>query len=124
MYLGFAYKSKEKLALHKALWFLGDAVVVNKDEDTAFTLYTVALEGFTYMDVHQSRAQCMLRLGDLADKQGNTSVAIAHLKAARPLFERSSQAKDVRQIHSRLANFEKAHEQALVKLVTLQAPSR
>ncbi|KAJ7234164.1 hypothetical protein B0H12DRAFT_1076399 [Mycena haematopus] len=119
VYLALAYKSKEKLALHKALLFLGDVFIINNNEHTASNLYIVALEGFTYMDVHQKRAECMLRLGDLANKQGNTSVAINHWKMARPLFERSLQAKNVAQIDSRLAALDKAQEEALVKLKTL-----
>ncbi|KAF8203490.1 hypothetical protein K438DRAFT_1932541 [Mycena galopus ATCC 62051] len=112
IYLSFAYKSREKLALHKALLFLGDIFIVNEDEDTAFTLYTVALEGFTYMDVHQSQAQCMLRLGDLTHKQGNNPVAIVHWKTARSLFEQSLQARDIAQIDSRLATFEKSSQRS------------
>ncbi|KAJ6480898.1 hypothetical protein C8R45DRAFT_1076164 [Mycena sanguinolenta] len=124
IYLSFAHKVQEKLALHKALLFLGDVFMVNEDEDTAFALYTVALEGFTHMDVHQSRAQCMLRLGDLAQKHGNTAAAIAHWKGARPLFERSSQAKNITEIDSRLATVEKAHKEALIALVNLKAPDQ
>ena len=120
--MAFAHKSTEKLALHKALLFLGDVFNSNKDEDTADTLYNVALEGFTHMDVHCSQAQCMLHLGDLANRQGHTSEAIALWKAAQPLFERSLQAKNVAQIDSRLAAVEQAHQKALVKLTTLHAP--
>ncbi|KAJ6482788.1 hypothetical protein C8R45DRAFT_932382 [Mycena sanguinolenta] len=114
IYLGLAYKIKEKLALHKALLFLGDVFIVNKDEDTACTLYTVALEGFTYMDVHRSRTECMLRLGDLAHKHG------LHWKTAQPLFEMSAQAKGVAEIDSRLAGVEKPHNEKLMTLAKLQ----
>ncbi|KAJ6470398.1 hypothetical protein C8R45DRAFT_1166001 [Mycena sanguinolenta] len=124
VYLTFSSRSKDKLALHKALLFLGDMFLIGNDENTAFTLYTVALEGFTYMDVHQSRAQCMLRLGDLAHRNGNTAVAAVHWTTARPLFERSSQAKDIIEIDSRLAALEKAHEEALDKLAILEAPTQ
>ncbi|KAJ6452118.1 hypothetical protein C8R45DRAFT_1083548 [Mycena sanguinolenta] len=124
IYLSFAYTVKEKLAFYKALLFLGDVFIINADEDTAFSLYTVALEGFTYMDVHRSRAQCMLRLGDLAHKHGDTVAATAHWKSARPLFEKSSQAKDIAQIESRLADVEKAHEEVLTALAKLQAPTQ
>ncbi|KAJ6450261.1 hypothetical protein C8R45DRAFT_946868 [Mycena sanguinolenta] len=124
IYLGWAYKAKDKLALHKALLFLGDMFMANTDEHTAFNLYIVALEGFTYVDVHQSRAECMLRLGDLSNKQGNTSVAIDHWKMARPLFEWSSQVKDVAQIDSRFVALEKAHKEAVLKLETLQASAQ
>ncbi|KAJ6482800.1 hypothetical protein C8R45DRAFT_1075837 [Mycena sanguinolenta] len=120
IYLSFACTVKEKLAFYKALLFMGDVFIINADEDTAFSLYTVALEGFTYMDVHRSRAQCMLHLGDLAHKHGNTVEAIAHWKTARPLFEKSSQAKDVAQIDSRLASVETRHEEVLTTLAKLQ----
>ncbi|KAJ6477714.1 hypothetical protein C8R45DRAFT_1157637 [Mycena sanguinolenta] len=122
IYLGFAYKVKEKLALHKALLFVGDVFIASQDESTAFVLYTVALEGFKHMDVHQKQAECMLRLGDLAHAHGNTLAAIAHWKTARLLFERSSQMKDIAQIDSKLAAIEKAHEKALITLATLEAP--
>ena len=95
IYLGLAYKAKGKLALYKALLFLGDVFIASQDESTAFTLYTVALEGFKYMDVHQKQADCMLRLGDLAHTHGNTVAASIHWKTARPLFEQSSQTKEV-----------------------------
>ncbi|KAJ6470468.1 hypothetical protein C8R45DRAFT_1166124 [Mycena sanguinolenta] len=124
VYLSFASRSKHKLALHKALQFLGDIFLADNDENAAFTLYTVALEGFTWMDVHQSRAQCMLRLGDLVDKHGNTAAAVLHWNTARPLFEQSLQVKDVIKIDSRLAAVEKAHVEALDKLIILEAPTQ
>ncbi|KAF8207783.1 hypothetical protein K438DRAFT_1755199 [Mycena galopus ATCC 62051] len=122
IYLASATKLKAKLDLHKALLFLGDAFIVNNDENSAANLYQVALAGFTQMDVHHSRAQCMLHLGDLASKHGCTSEAITFWETAQPLFERASQTKDVAQIRSRLATWEKDHHQALVKLETLHAP--
>ncbi|KAF8171408.1 hypothetical protein K438DRAFT_1852759 [Mycena galopus ATCC 62051] len=121
IYLASATKSKAKLHLHKALLLLGDTFIANNDENSAANLYQVALAGFTRMDVHRSRAQCMLRLGDLASKHGCTSEAIAFWEAARPLFERASQTKDVAQIDSRLATWEKHHNKALLgKEETLQ----
>ncbi|KAF8120974.1 hypothetical protein K438DRAFT_1898932 [Mycena galopus ATCC 62051] len=122
IYLASATKSQDKLHFHKALLLLGDTFIANNDENSAANLYQVALAGFTQMDVHWSRAQCMLRLGDLASKHGCTSEAITYWEAARPLFERTLQTKDVAQIDSRLATWEKDHHQALVKLETLHAP--
>ncbi|KAF8137892.1 hypothetical protein K438DRAFT_732958 [Mycena galopus ATCC 62051] len=121
IYLALAYKSKAKLTLHKALLFLGDIFVIHH-EHTATNLYQVALAGFTQMDVHLSRAQCMLRLGDLANKQGCTSEAINFWKAALPLFVQSSQAKDVAEIDSKLASIEQAYQENLMTLGTLSAP--
>ncbi|KAJ7825213.1 hypothetical protein B0H14DRAFT_2821181, partial [Mycena olivaceomarginata] len=120
-YLGYAYKTKDNLALHKALLCLGDVFIISKDGKTAENLYTLALEGFTQMDVHRSGAQCMIRLGDLANKQGHTSKAIFLWQKARPLFERSLQTTDVAQIDVRLLGDEKRDQEALP---TLTAPDR
>jgi predicted negative regulator of RcsB-dependent stress response len=114
IYLGYSYKSKDKLALHKALLCLGDVFITKNDKDTAANLYTVALEGFTHMNVHLGCAQCMIRLGDLAKQQGHTSEATVFWKAARPLFVQSLQAKDVVQIDGRLLTVENIHQKALL----------
>jgi hypothetical protein len=124
MYCGCAYKSKDKLQLHKALVFLGDMFLATKDDETATNLYIAALEGFTHMDVHHSRAQCMVRLGDLANEQGHTSKAIGFWTTACPLFEWSLQAKDVAQIDVRLLTINKAHQKSLLELTTLSAPDQ
>ncbi|KAJ7119076.1 hypothetical protein C8R44DRAFT_188500 [Mycena epipterygia] len=104
VYLSHAKKSQEKLALHKALCFLGDVFLSEGDEDTAYNLFIVALEGFTYMDVHQSKAHCMVHLGDITEQKGDLDKAVDFWKAAQPLFERSSQTKDGAQIAIRLAS--------------------
>ncbi|KAJ7462904.1 hypothetical protein FB451DRAFT_1494950 [Mycena latifolia] len=103
IYLGYAKKLGDKIALHRALQFLGDVFQAEGDSVTSTSLFTVALEGFTWMDIHRSRAECMLRLGDLAKGQGEVLKAIELWMTARPLFERSSQAKQVTQIKERLA---------------------
>jgi hypothetical protein len=120
--LGHAQKSKEKLALHKALLFLGDVFIATGDKESATNLCIVALEGFTNMDVHCSQAQCMLCLGDLAKAQGQTSKAIAFWNAARAQFEQSLQVKDVAQIDSRLSTIEATHQKTLFKL-TMDTPA-
>ncbi|KAJ7843419.1 hypothetical protein B0H14DRAFT_3689461 [Mycena olivaceomarginata] len=94
--------------IYCAILSLGDVFSTNKEDAVAMNLYLVALQGFTYMDVHHSRAQCMMRLGDLTNKRGHTSTAIEFWKAARPLFERSLQAKDVAQIDAKLSTVEKS----------------
>ncbi|KAJ7927027.1 hypothetical protein B0H13DRAFT_1861789 [Mycena leptocephala] len=121
VYLAYGNQSKGKLALHKALLYLGDVFAAQGDDDTAKSLFTVALEGFLCMDVHHSKAQCLLRLGDLARKKGNLSEAQEFWMAARPLFERSSQAKDVVQIDDRLAEHDN-NQKALAHLATLHPP--
>lgn len=123
VYIVYAQQTNEKLALHKALFCLGDVFISNADEDTAHSLFTVALEGFTYMDVHRSRAQCMLRLGDLAQKQGDSLKATGLWNAARPLFERSLQWKDIAQIDIRLAAARDGHQKALENPALLHTPT-
>ncbi|KAF7344806.1 ATPase-AAA-core domain-containing protein [Mycena venus] len=103
VYLAHARKSQEKLAVNNAFLFLGDVFLSEADEETAHSLFVVALEGFTALDVHRSRAQCMTRLGDLANKRGDISDAMEFWKAARPLFERSLQGMEVTRIDSRLS---------------------
>jgi tetratricopeptide (TPR) repeat protein len=121
VYLGHAQQSKRKLDLHKALFFLGDVFISQGDDDTGYSLFTVALEGFVCMDVHHSRAQCLFRLGDLANKKGDFSQAVELWTAARPFFERSSQAKDTAKIDGRLAELENK-QMALVHLAKLHFP--
>ncbi|KAJ7038923.1 hypothetical protein C8F04DRAFT_997489 [Mycena alexandri] len=104
VYLAFAKKTQHKLALHKALCFLGDMFLIYGDEGTAESLFIVALSGFTYMDVHHGRANCMLRLGDLAKKHANHARALELWNSAGALFERSSQTKGVKETHARLTD--------------------
>ncbi|KAJ7090674.1 hypothetical protein C8R44DRAFT_750903 [Mycena epipterygia] len=79
IYLVHAHRTHEKLALYKALRCIGDGFLCEDNEYTAHNLFVVALEGFTYIDVHRSRADCMLRLGDIAKQRGdkaNNSLAV------------------------------------------------
>jgi tetratricopeptide (TPR) repeat protein len=121
VYLAHSHQSNEKLALHKAILFFGDVFISQGDDSTAHSLLTVALEGFNCMDVHHSRAQCLQRLGDIALRRGEFSNAAELWTAARPLFERSSQAKDVAHIDGRLAEIAHTHK-ALGELETLHPP--
>lgn len=104
VYLAFSIKSGEKLGLCMALRCLADLFLANEDHETAESLLVVALLGFTYMDVHRSRADCMLRLSDIKDQQGNLAKARELWTEALPLFQRSLQTKEVAQIEARLSN--------------------
>ncbi|KAJ7907775.1 hypothetical protein B0H13DRAFT_2499871 [Mycena leptocephala] len=107
VYLVNSLKRKEKLGIFKALQSLGDIFLYQNDEHTATNLLTVALEGFIQMDVHCSRAECMLRFGDISMGHSKLLKAVEFWERARPLFERSSQAKQVQQIDERLAAISK-----------------
>ncbi|KAJ7865405.1 hypothetical protein B0H13DRAFT_2562195 [Mycena leptocephala] len=103
VFLIHSLRTKEKLRIYKAFQFFGDVFLAQIDDDTAMTLFTLALEGFTQMDIHRSRADCMLRLGDISRQYRNVPKAVELWEAARPLFEQSSQAKQVQEIDERLA---------------------
>jgi tetratricopeptide (TPR) repeat protein len=113
VYLAFAQKSKQKHDLHNALRCLGDVFLLEGDNRTAENLFIVALEGYTYMDVHCSRADCLVRLGDIMQKRGDLAGAKSVWMEARPLFERSLQAKGVGQVDSRLAALKQDHVETI-----------
>jgi hypothetical protein len=118
VFLVHSAKTKEKRAIHKSLQFLADVFLGQGDENTAISLLIIALDGFTQMDVHCSRAECMLRLGDIEQDHGNVAKAVDLWNTAKLLFERSSQAKQVAQINKRLANITQADsEEPPTKLV-------
>ncbi|KAJ7107165.1 hypothetical protein C8R43DRAFT_1243739 [Mycena crocata] len=103
VYLGYASKLKNKLALHTALQFLADVFQTDDDADTSAALFTVALEGFTQMNVHRSRAECMVRLADLSEHRGQEMKAVELWQMARPLFERSLQTRKIALVDEKLA---------------------
>ncbi|KAJ7354244.1 hypothetical protein DFH08DRAFT_804162 [Mycena albidolilacea] len=121
IHLAYAKKCSARLQTCKALQFLGKVFLANTDTLTAESLFIVALNGFTYMDIHRSRAGCMLHLGDIAMNQGQPSRASEFWNEARPLFERSLQAKNVSEIDQRLSELEK-HEGNLQHLAQLNVP--
>ncbi|KAF8191090.1 hypothetical protein K438DRAFT_1763002 [Mycena galopus ATCC 62051] len=103
IFLAHVLKFKQKLESYKAIQFLGDVFLAQDDRNTATNLFTVALEGFTQMDVYRSRAECMLQLGDICMANGDVLRAKELWQTSGLLFERSSQAKKVANIDERLA---------------------
>ncbi|KAJ7887991.1 hypothetical protein B0H13DRAFT_1888545 [Mycena leptocephala] len=89
----------------------------------------IALEGFTLMDVHRSRAECVLQLGDISKAHGDLlkAVELELWQTARPLFERSSQAKQVENIDKRLTsvgdNVLEQHRKNLACIAEYNPPS-
>jgi tetratricopeptide (TPR) repeat protein len=107
VFLVHSLKLKQKLEIHKALQFLGDVFLRLSDEDTAISLFTIALEGFIRMDVHRSQAECLLRLGEISQRRDNLQKAVGLWERARPLFERSSQTAQIAHIDAMLAGTDK-----------------
>ncbi|KAK6977219.1 ATPase-AAA-core domain-containing protein [Favolaschia claudopus] len=104
IYLSYTIKLKNKLALNKALACIGQIYLAQCDLETAHNLFTVALKGFTQMGVHHDRARCLLYIGNIAEQEGNVGKATEVWTRARPLFEKSLQAKDVDKLDAKLAN--------------------
>ncbi|KAJ7223618.1 hypothetical protein C8J57DRAFT_1482163 [Mycena rebaudengoi] len=127
IFLVIALKLKDKLAIMKAFHCLGQIFDVEGDSDTALNLFNVALDGFTFMDVHQWRANCMVQMGDIWKGRGEFLRAVGLWKGARPLFARSSQVRDVARIDVKLATVDVAilerYEGQLLQLTKLNVPT-
>jgi tetratricopeptide (TPR) repeat protein len=122
-------KSQQMLRLHKALQFLGDVFQTDGDNDTAICLFTVALDGFTHMDVHRSRAECMVRLGDISKLNGDELKAVELWQTARPLFERSLQRKQLAYLDGKLASLtcdsaQEVQQETLHDLSKMRGPTQ
>ncbi|KAJ7841695.1 hypothetical protein B0H14DRAFT_2586733 [Mycena olivaceomarginata] len=89
-------------ALYQALRRLGDVFAQQSAHDEALSILVLALEGFTRMDVHQSRAECMRTLGDIHFRRGALCSDGEMWAAARPPPERSEQRKAIIGIDERL----------------------
>ncbi|KAJ7889476.1 hypothetical protein B0H14DRAFT_2561678 [Mycena olivaceomarginata] len=126
--LAYAFKCQNNVAVHKALSSMGHILLAFGDLNTAQSLFIVALEGFTWMDVHRSRAECMLHLCEISHQKGDFEEAISSFKAARPLFERSFQVKDVKHVDSLVRGLEEEIEQGhntkVTYLSTLNVPTQ
>jgi tetratricopeptide (TPR) repeat protein len=105
VFLASALKARNRLATMKAIRCLGDIFAAKDDVETALQLLEVALDGFTRMDVHRCRAECMVRISRILEKRGEADRAIHLLKEAKLLFERSSQVKEVDRVDSKLELF-------------------
>jgi hypothetical protein len=126
VFLAVAMKSRNKLTIMKALYCLGQIFVAQKDDETALSLFTVALEGLAFLDVHYWRACCMDQIADIRECRGEILESVELWKAARPLFQRSSQAKDVVRIDRKLADVDwdilEEYEEILQQLAKLRIP--
>ncbi|KAF8149620.1 hypothetical protein K438DRAFT_445228 [Mycena galopus ATCC 62051] len=122
VFLAFTLRSplRNMLGVHQALQCLGDVLAHQAMDDEALNALTMTLEGFTWMDVHQSRAECMQSIGDLHLRRGERPEAFKFWKAAKLLFEQSLQTKSVAGIDHRLAEAE--HQANLEQLSKLNTP--
>ncbi|KAJ7248809.1 hypothetical protein C8J57DRAFT_1672681, partial [Mycena rebaudengoi] len=108
IFLGLALRCKDKRQTMQAFRCLGQIFSAEGDDETALSLFNVALDGFTFMDIHRWRADCMFRIAEILHHRGEAMKAVQLWKAARPLFEISSQMKDVLKIDAKLAEVDSA----------------
>jgi tetratricopeptide (TPR) repeat protein len=104
VFLAFALRPlvRRPLTIHQALRCFGDVLVGQGADDSALSTLDLALDGFTRMDVHQSRAECMRTMGDVYGRRGDLARAREMWEAALPLFKLSEQKKEVAKIDERL----------------------
>jgi hypothetical protein len=75
IYLCLALKTGDKLSSMKAFRRLASIAVAQGDEETRLTLYEVALDGFTFMDIHRWRAECTDHIGTILERRGDIAKA-------------------------------------------------
>ncbi|KAJ7835259.1 hypothetical protein B0H14DRAFT_3707120 [Mycena olivaceomarginata] len=124
VFLAFALRPRVRspLTVHQAMRCLGDVLVRQGADKSALNILDLALEGFTRMGVHQSRAECMRTIGDVHVQRGNLSKAREMWEAARPLFECSEQKKEVARIDKRLETLGIAQKFEALPKTKLPAP--
>ncbi|KAJ7321301.1 hypothetical protein DFH08DRAFT_818670 [Mycena albidolilacea] len=125
IFLVHSLKSQKIPQVYKVLQFFGQIFLMQNDGDTAISFLTVALEGFTYMDIHQSRGECMLRLGDIFNSHNDQLKEVKLWTTALPLFERSSQERQVQCVNERLAGIGdvlEQHKENIACLLELNVP--
>jgi hypothetical protein len=108
VFLSLALKSRDKRHTMQAFRCLGQIFFAEGDDETALSLFYVALDGFTCMDIHHWRADCMVQIANILNSHGEVMKAVGLWKAARPLFKRSSQMKDINKLDAKLAEVDSA----------------
>ncbi|KAF9001120.1 hypothetical protein BDQ17DRAFT_1327351 [Cyathus striatus] len=91
--------------LRCALRRIGDIFASLGDDEVALSLFQASLAGYEWMDVHRGKADCMLRIGDIAHRRGKMKDAMALWSNSIPLFERAEQHADVEICKKRLISY-------------------
>jgi hypothetical protein len=102
VFLAVGLRGRDNLAICQALRCLADILVQQAEEGTALALLEISLQGFTAMDVHRGRAECLYGIGGIWDSRGEPEKAVELWQMARRLFEMSSQSKKVDLIDTKL----------------------
>ncbi|KAJ7107030.1 hypothetical protein C8R44DRAFT_744900 [Mycena epipterygia] len=105
VYFSLARKIQDRVAIFHALRCLADTYLLLDEEDMALNLFHAALDGATEIDIHRLRAECMVGIGDIMIRRGDSVQAAQMWVAARPLFVKSSQMKEAAAVDARLAQY-------------------
>ncbi|KAJ7257723.1 hypothetical protein C8J57DRAFT_1472625 [Mycena rebaudengoi] len=125
IYLAFGMTTTNRVTTTKALRCIGDMLAIDGDSDTALSLFMAALDSFTSMDIHRGRADCMVRMAAIFEQRREIRKTVDLLQRARPLYERSSQEKEINKIDTKLRDMEvlsEDHENPLQQLEKLNVP--
>ncbi|KAJ7241382.1 hypothetical protein C8J57DRAFT_1477757 [Mycena rebaudengoi] len=125
IFFAFGMTTMNRVATTKALRCIGDLLVIDGDNDTALSLFIAALSSFTFMDIHRDRADCMIRMAEIFEQRTEIRKTIDLLQSACPLYERSSQEKDIIKIDVKLRGMgavPKDNENPLQQLAQLNVP--
>ncbi|KAJ6556083.1 hypothetical protein B0H19DRAFT_1293007 [Mycena capillaripes] len=109
VYLVFTQKLKDPIATSCALQHLAHLHTMLGDEDNALSLFYAALQAGTMMGVYRLRAGCMVGIGDIMHRHGDSAQAKEMWTTAQPLFVRSSRMKDVAAVQRRLEQLANSH---------------
>ncbi|KAF9001132.1 hypothetical protein BDQ17DRAFT_1327363 [Cyathus striatus] len=77
--------------VHSGLRRIGDIFVNEGDDEVALSLFEASVFGYEKMDIHRGKADCMLRIGDIAFRKGDVEKAKDLWCKAIPLFQRAEQ---------------------------------
>jgi hypothetical protein len=66
------------------------------------TLYEVALDGFTFMNIYRWRAECTDHIGTILERRGDIAKAAKFWREAKPLFTTSLQTMNSARMEAKL----------------------
>ncbi|KAJ7063814.1 hypothetical protein C8F01DRAFT_1054719 [Mycena amicta] len=106
IFLASSFKSKNQLAVMKALRSFGDILLENfEDSASALAVFEVAGSGFAKLGVHRWQAECMVRVAGILEARGELVQAVTLLREARLPFEKSYQGKQIESLDRKIGKW-------------------
>ncbi|KAJ7454939.1 hypothetical protein B0H11DRAFT_2324377 [Mycena galericulata] len=97
-YLAYGRTNSSVTSISWALRLLGDIFREDGDDETSGALFEVALQEFTRMGIYRGRAECLLRLAEIAERTGKHQVRTEYLSEARRMYLKSGMVVEAAQI--------------------------